>query len=163
MTTIPFSLRNNIGLEDSTTYNLEQILFNKEFTEFIHCPISLKGSYEIPDTVEVIGIESFARCAELASITIPKSIKTIKCLAFADCTGLKTIFIQSDTPITFTPDSDIFQNVDKKNCRLIVPKGSKVNYQRAYQWNEFKTIREATKFSETHSQKSYFETSKQAI
>lgn len=163
MTTIPFSIRNNSEFEAQPKFDSNQLIFNKEFTELIHCPTSLKGSYKIPDTVEIIGIEAFARCVELTSITIPKSIKTIGCLAFADCTGLKTIFIQSDTPIAFKPDSDIFHNVDKKNCRLIVPKGSKANYQRANQWNEFKTIHEASSFDVTHSQRNYSETSKQAI
>src|ERR1035437_3140632 len=66
----------------------ETVLFNKQLTNIIHCPIIAKGSYTIPDSIFSIGIEAFSQCKGLTSIKIPKNLKVIGCLAFENCYSL---------------------------------------------------------------------------
>lgn len=156
-TTIKTTIHESVGFE--------KVLFNKYLTNLIHCPISVKGSYLIPETVISIGIEAFAQCKGLTSILIPSSVKTIGCLAFSNCTGLtsifmsesvteigygvfsncrglKSIYLQAKAPFRLNPDADVFHNVDKASCILHVPAGSKKAYQYTDCWKEFKNIQE---------------------
>jgi len=66
------------------------VLFNKEKDELIRFPRGKTGSYTIPNTVESIGKNAFARAGGLTSITIPSSVTSIGETAFA-ATGLKTL------------------------------------------------------------------------
>ena len=147
----------------------ETVLFNKQLTNLIHCPVTAKGSYIIPDTVETIGIEAFAKCKNVTSVRIPLSLKSIGCLAFescislttilipdsviemgfrifSNCTGLTSIYVQAKSPMKLDIDSDIFYNVDTDNGILYVPQGTKKYYQHANQWRKFKNIVETESF-----------------
>jgi len=147
----------------------ETVLFNKQLTNLVHCPVTARGKYIIPDTVETIGIEAFAKCKGVTSIGIPLSLTSIGCLAFescisltsilipdsvvemgykifSNCTALKTVYVQAKYPVQFDKDSDIFYNVDTDNGILYVPQGSKKDYQHAAQWNNFKNIIETRSF-----------------
>jgi hypothetical protein len=153
-------------LAESTTIEIsgfETVLFNKQLTNLIHCPVTARGSYIIPETVETIGIEAFAKCKNVTSVRIPLSLKSIGCLAFescisltsilipdsviemgyrifSNCTGLKSIYVQAKYPMKLDTNSDIFYNVDTDNGILYVPQGTKKDYQQASQWREFKNI-----------------------
>ena len=70
-------------------------MFNKNRTKFIHCPISLTGSYTIPASVDSIGIHAFAYCKGLTSVTIPSSVTTIEFFSFLKCSGLISVYIPS--------------------------------------------------------------------
>lgn len=147
----------------------ETVLFNKQLTNIIHCPIIANGNYTIPDSVFSIGIEAFSQCKELTSIKIPMTLKTIGCLAFenccsltsvtlpasvekigfrcfSNCKNLKSIYIQGKTPIKLRHDSEVFYKVDKTNCILYVPIGTKIDFVRALQWKEFNNIVEIEYF-----------------
>jgi hypothetical protein len=157
----------HLSLEsDKTEYSgFAMILFNKQMSELIHCPVTATGSYAIPDTVVSIGIEAFSQCKDLTSVVFPCNLKTIGCLAFdncvslssiiipdsiiwmgyrmfSNCTGLKSIYMQSNSPLDIRLDADVFYNVDKENCMLYVPYGTKGDYQRTEQLKEFKNIQE---------------------
>ena len=157
----------HLSLEtDKTEYSgFAMVLFNKQMSNLIHCPITAKGSYTIPDTVVSIGIEAFSQCYDLTSIVFPCNLKTIGCMAFencirlssiiipesviemgyrmfSNCIGLKSIYMQSDSPLDLSLGYDIFHNVDTDNCKLYVPYGTKSDYQRTSQLKEFKNILE---------------------
>jgi len=157
----------HIPLEfDKTEYSgFAMILFNKQMLNLIHCPVTAKGSYVIPDTVISIDIEAFSQCKDLISIVFPGNLKTIGNLAFencislssiiipesvkdmgyrifSNCTGLKSIYMQSYSPLDLSLEDDIFYNVDKDKCNLYVPYGTKNDYQHTNQLKEFKNILE---------------------
>ena len=141
----------------------ETVLFNKQLTNIIHCPIIAKGNYTIPDSVFSIGIEAFSQCKGLTSIKIPMSLKEIGCLAFencfsltsvtlpasveeigfrcfSNCKNLKSIYIQGKSPIKLGHNSEVFYKVDKTNCILYVPVNTKKYFMHALEWKEFNNI-----------------------
>jgi len=116
-------------------------------------------SITIPNSVTSIGSYAFGGCTGLTSTIIGKSVTSIGDYAFGSCTGLTAIYSKNPTPpsisfanITYNTDAivrrmlrkeqssisfvnntyDTFYNVNKKTCKLYVPKGSKEAYQKAW-------------------------------
>ena len=60
------------------------VLFSKDGTELISCPISLNGeSYTVPNGVREIGNYAFYNCTGLRSLTVPSTIRSINSDAFS--------------------------------------------------------------------------------
>ena len=81
---------------DSSNYcfsSLNGVLFNKERTTLIQCPIGKTGGFTIPVGTTSIGSHAFMECAGLTSITIPASLTCIGRLAFSHCTSLTSVSI----------------------------------------------------------------------
>ena len=93
-------------------------------------------SIEIPSSVTSIGNYAFDDCSGLTSIEIPSSVTTINIGAFWGCSGLTSVKVESETPISIY--DDVFSNCT--NATLYVPTGSKVAYEAADYWKEFKEI-----------------------
>ena len=71
---------------------LNGVLFNKDQSFLIQCPISKSGSYSIPESVGFISKGSFANCTELTSIIIPVATSFIGDDAFNGCINLTGTF-----------------------------------------------------------------------
>ena len=93
----------------------------------------------------IISAYMFYNCSLLTSITIPDNAFFIENRAFQGCTGLTEIHCNRLTP----PETNayvsglyigVFRYVDKKTCKLYVPKGSKSAYQTASEWRDFLNI-----------------------
>lgn len=81
--------------KENTNYSsLDGVLFDKTKTKLIQCPVSKKGSYNIPSSVALIGDYSFFKCYDLTSIIIPSSVDSIGSGAF-EYVGLKSVDIPS--------------------------------------------------------------------
>ncbi len=93
----------------------------------------------IPEGVLSIGSGAF-QCSGLTSVTLPSTVISIGMYAFAWCSSLKSINTLNATP----PAVDIegFCNVDKNNCTIYVPAGSRQVYEAANKWKDFKEILE---------------------
>jgi len=72
---------------------LDDILYNKNQTKLIQCPISKNGNFVIPASVTSIGEVAFYGCNGLTSISIPNTITSIEGWAFGGCSGLTTVTI----------------------------------------------------------------------
>ena len=81
------NLKNITILDDNTGYTCEDgVLYNKDKTVLMKYPAEKPDEhFEIPDTVIVIGVDAFAYCRNLKSVTIPESVMIISNGAFADC------------------------------------------------------------------------------
>lgn len=90
--------------------SIDGVLFNKEKTTIIKCPKGKSGTYSIPDSVNVIGVQAFYGCDILEQIDIPDSVETIKGLAFVECSQLKEIFLPSSFK---TFEDDVFLDCTK--------------------------------------------------
>ncbi len=76
------------------------ILFNKDKTQLLQCPIRYSGAYAIPDSVTTIGNSAFYYCSALTDIIIPDSVTTIGDSAFYQCDALTSVTIP-DSVTTF--------------------------------------------------------------
>lgn len=93
-----YNCRKLTGFEaapESENYSSDDgILFNKDQTMLVKCPMKRKGKYVvIPSTVTSIGPGAFNRCKRLKSIEIPDSVTNIEACAFDGCKKLKSITI----------------------------------------------------------------------
>ena len=129
--------------------------------EYAFCGRSGLYSVNIPNSVTYISVGSFACCRNLTSVTLPNSIISIGMRAFSGCFGLNSVIIPDSvtsidddafsvcTSLTsiqcdaLTPPSlgnNVFYNVDKMACTLIVPEESLGAYQVADQWKDFLNV-----------------------
>ena len=79
---------------DSDSYgSKEGILYNKDFSRVEYCPPAFQvHNIEIPNTVKVIGQNSFLYCKEITGdLIIPDSVTEIEASAFKGCTNLKGV------------------------------------------------------------------------
>ena len=75
--------------EENVNYTAaEGVLFSKDMTRIILCPVGKSGRYVIPNSVTSIEDWAFYGCTGLTSVTIPDSVTSIEEYAFYGCTGL---------------------------------------------------------------------------
>lgn len=92
-------------------------------------------SITIPSSVVSIGNHAFKNCTSLSAITIPFEVQGIGFFAFEGCSNLKEITVHWDTPPAI--EKGVFNGVNKVECILHVPFGSKALYQEAPEWGSF--------------------------
>ena len=92
----------------------------------------------LPAGITSIGDVAFSGCSGLTSLILPASITSIGSYAFSSCSGLTSIYVYPD--IVPKMGSDVFYDVDKKNCTLYVPQGTKQDYFLADVWGNFENI-----------------------
>ena len=95
-------------------------------------------SLTLPAGITSIGDVAFSGCSGLTSLILPASITSIGSYAFSSCSGLTSIYVYPD--IVPKMGSDVFYDVDKKNCTLYVPQGTKQAYFLADVWGNFENI-----------------------
>ena len=143
--------------------SLDGVLYNMEKTRLIYCPNTKIGSFTLPATVLSIQSEAFYNCTGLTSITLPNGFTTIESYAFENCTGLLSVYLpvsvnsishgaffncsglttinaNRTTPVDLSSAYDVFYNVSKTACTLVVPSGSVDLYKAAAQWKDFSFI-----------------------
>jgi hypothetical protein len=134
--------KNNPGL-----ITINNILFSKDLKSICYCSPALSGSYSIPATVNDIYSFAFANCTKLSEIKLHDSIN-LEFSVFYNCTGLQKIHSLDPDPFDIFYGSDEiftrdeFYNLDKRNCSLFVPNGSKIIYENVAQWRDFYNINE---------------------
>ena len=122
-------------------------------------------SVTIPNSVTKISDNTFSDCSSLTSVTIPNSVTTIGSEAFSGCTNLQKVHIgnsvktigeyafyngtsitqiSSEAVVPPTCGLNVFANINKSKCKLIVPKNSLDAYKQADQWKDFFLIEGST-------------------
>ena len=69
------------------------ILYSRDLTCLIRCPIGRRGSFTIPDFVTVVESSAFYECCFLTSVTIPDTVNALYNWCFAHCTSLTRVDI----------------------------------------------------------------------
>ena len=85
---------------NSSFCSVEGVLFNKNKTSLIQCPVKKTGNYLIPNGTTAIGVGAFAECS-LTSVTIPNSVKIIGDNAFETCNFTSITIPDSVTSIGY--------------------------------------------------------------
>jgi hypothetical protein len=161
------------------------VMFNKNKTTLIFYPQGKTGSYVVPltvhiiqdgaffdcgglteitisDSVETVGIRSFAFCSGLVSIVIPNSVTTLADESFEGCEGLTSVTLGSSvtainyyafsgctnltTVANLNPvpqnieNSGVFSEINLNACTLKVPETAIDLYKDAAGWKEFGNI-----------------------
>ena len=94
----------------------------------------------IGDGVTIIGNRAFSSCSSLKNFSFGTQMKNIGIEAFSDCTAVEELSSRASTPPVC--GSQALNDINKWNCKLIVPKGYLKVYQDAEQWKEFFYIEE---------------------
>jgi hypothetical protein len=97
-------------------------------------------SFVIPNNVTKIANGTFGYCSHLESITFPANLTSIESDVFVNCFSLITIYSYPTNPININTSTTAFTGIEKTNCTLYVPKGSKIAYQSENQWKDFINI-----------------------
>lgn len=142
------------------------VLYNKNKTTLMVCPMKKQGEYIIPNSVTtlndyafqgcssltsvtiptkitVISTSAFDGCSSLTSITIPKNVIRINQMAFRNCTSLQSVICEVVTPISIATSLEAqapFFGVDRPNIPLYVPAESVDAYKAKDIWKEFNPI-----------------------
>lgn len=129
-------------LSKAGTYNIPNTV--KVVGPFAFDGIEAMTSITIPESVIEIGNYAFEYCTGLTEINLPYSVDSIGPGAFYNCTGLKKLTVANEIP----PIVDYYslEAIDKNSCSLIVPTAAKVNYAKAPYWESFKNISEQSLF-----------------
>ena len=73
--------------------SLDGVLFNKNQTTLLRCPLNKRGTYRVPDGVTSIASWAFSHCEFLTEITLPDSLLVIDYGAFDHCICLLSILV----------------------------------------------------------------------
>ena len=118
--------------------SLRTVIFTDKETEiseneFYGC--SNLHSFKIGDGVEKFGDWAFSGCSSLESLSFGTRLTTIGKEAFSDCTALTELSSKAYTPPVC--GSQALDDINKWECKLIVPKDRASAYQGAEQWKDF--------------------------
>ena len=118
---------------NNKNYNSEEgILFNKEKTELIQCPLGKQiHNYTIPNSVTNIGTAAFFNCSGLTgNLVIPQSVKNIGFGAFYNCGNIKGNLVIPEGVTCI--ESCAFRGCYGLNGKLVIPEGVTSIGERAF-------------------------------
>ena len=75
--------------------SIDGVLYTKDQTKLVQCPITKLGSFSIPSTVKSLGDGAFGSCIGLTEIIIPTSVSSFGDYTFAQCGSLTSLTIPS--------------------------------------------------------------------
>lgn len=133
----------NIGFSAfERCYSLANIFFVDGLTEFQYEAFKDCRSLSriiLPSTLRAIGDRSFQGCTSLKVINVPAKVDYIGRQWVSGC-PLALLIAEPKKPLPVKASR--FEGIDKENCILGVPEGSKAAYQSANVWKEFANIKE---------------------
>ncbi len=101
----------NVATNNEKYKSVDGVVYTKDMSIIVVCPITAKGSFSIPNSVTSIGDYAFYDCRGLTSIEIPNSVTSIGDFAFSDCSSLTSIAIPNS--VTSIEKATFF------NCRSL--------------------------------------------
>lgn len=118
--------------ENNSVYSVQDgVIFNKAKTKILHYPCgSTRTSYQIPDTVTVIGLYTFSMVSNLKEVIIPLSVRSLERYVFND-TALDRIIVRATT----VPTAESYTFAGFKAGQIVVPKGMLDAYKAAPYWS----------------------------
>lgn len=100
------------------------------------------SSMAVPEHVTTLGFYVLSRCPDLRSVELPSTLTKITWYAFSNNPVLNTVTCKATTPPVIKAGDGVFDGTPLDSATLRVPSGSKVRYQAAEGWKDFRTIEE---------------------
>lgn len=100
----------------------------------------LLTSFTVPEAVTTLPRQIFYGCEKLAEVVVPAGVYDVAAYAFMGCNSLKQMTVYAEEPPTCHMTS--FVGVPTSSCKLLVPYGTKPDYEVANEWKNFKPIEE---------------------
>jgi hypothetical protein len=88
----------NVHKDNPSYSSTDGVLFDKNGKTLLRYPPSKQGSYNIPNTVNVLPYGAFHNCVGITSLTIPESVEKIEAFEFDNAIGLRSITILNHDP-----------------------------------------------------------------
>lgn len=89
---------------------VDGVLFNKDMTTLISCPMMKSGEYKVPSTVTAIAEYAFYPCTHLSKIFLPKGVSSIGECAFTGCNA--EIYLEEGNTV-YSWEEGVLFNKDK--------------------------------------------------
>ena len=141
--------------ENNPKYSAYQgILYDKARRTLVHCPNYRPGFKEdkvrysvgVPETVTSIRSHAFGN--ELTKLTIPASVKSIEDEALVYTSGLKDLYLYTQTPLPITEKTFHMNATSMYNkVNVHVPAGSGKAYRAAAVWKDMNIVEDQPKAS----------------
>ncbi|MBQ4395750.1 MAG: leucine-rich repeat domain-containing protein, partial [Paludibacteraceae bacterium] len=112
--------------------NIPESVTEIKMLAFFYC--SSLTSIVIPEGTKSL-FETFKGCESLSSVVIPASVTSLTFYTFGGCVSLKEITNYATTPQSV--EEDVFDQVDKANCKLYVPSSAVEAYKATEVWKDF--------------------------
>lgn len=123
-----------------TSVSIQGILTRIGHEVFANC--TALNSVTIDQGVIELGNQVFENCTSLTTVSIPNSVYYLGSGAFENCSNLRTIVSEIENPFAIEGlcmPSDMYATVE-----LVVPVGTKAQYEQTSGWNQFAKISEGT-------------------
>ena len=115
----------NVDKDNRAYSSVDGVFFNKAQSTLIQYPRAKQGgTYTIPNNVTTIGVEAFAGCVGLTSITFPGSVKLVEEDAFYYCVNLTSINVNKDNPAYSSIDGVLFNKAQNTLIQYPIAKQS---------------------------------------
>lgn len=126
--------------DDNTDFATQDgVLYSKDFTTLYAYPAGrTETALRLHDKTQTVEDFAFWFAPKLAEVTFPEEFAILGNTPFGGCKSLKRLTMLTTTPPQSTYDNDPFEGVDRSQCQLIVPKGSKGDYEQSPIWRGFK-------------------------
>ena len=131
---LPLTLPQGMTTIDSRAFDVPSMIENppKELLYesaaqkvLIRAPLTLKGTFNIPESVISIQDFAFERCTELTHVILPTNLKTIGQSAFMGCKALTAVTFKGPPP----KDIEYLEGDLPKDCTLFYPSEHETAWQ----------------------------------
>lgn len=148
-----------VPAENKFFSSFDGILYNKEQTELLKCPISHGPELTFPTTLKKIRENAFRECANLTSVTLPEGVEEVGNYTFFECRSLRELILPSTVRVlgenvfahctrlgmlemesAVPPELNLTRSSNLSDCHLIVPAEALTAYEEAQYWSGFKKI-----------------------
>ncbi len=109
----------NVATSNTLYSSSNGLLFDKNKTTVLLCPLGKSGNITLPAGIVAIGYKAFAYCNKILNVVIPQGTQTIGQQAFFECRSIKTIQIPQSVT-TISPGSFVYCTSLES---LVIPNG----------------------------------------
>ena len=141
---LPVSLRTvgEAAFYDSTVEHIQLPDMTDSIGRIAFCYCQNLKTLTLPKRLRTITEQMCQSCKSLTEISIPATVTAIESHAFENCNQLATVITESAKPVSI--DRRLIPNWDPfpthSSISLLVPEGSKADYEADYYWSTFKDI-----------------------